>query len=158
MNEISSSNDVYAISGRVKNHIAVEDMALSPAGVVLVNYFSLMLKDLYDFSDKLPLYGDELRKLLATKETLPMLVIKVSAPTEQPKSLYEQIEEAKPLFGSTQEALDHYSQEYDDLGGDDFWLEAESSSVYNESYSRIMRLSRSIQMCRHLLEKERADE
>ena len=50
---------VYAISGRIKNILAREDIALSQVGSVLVNYFTLMLKELYDFSGTLPVQDRE---------------------------------------------------------------------------------------------------
>ncbi len=48
------SDSVYAISSRIKNIVAVEDIALSPVGNILVNYYTLVLKDLHDFAEHLP--------------------------------------------------------------------------------------------------------
>jgi len=77
-------NNIYQISGRVKNLIAMEDIALSPVGIVLVNYYSLALKDLYDFSETLPVADRErFEALLKSKENLPMLVIKVGAALQE---------------------------------------------------------------------------
>lgn len=77
-------NNIYEISGRVKNLIAMEDIAVSPVGTVLVNYYSLVLKDLYDFAETLPATDrDRLDLLLRSKENLPMLVIKVGSALQE---------------------------------------------------------------------------
>lgn len=157
-------NDIYAISGRIKNIIAREDIALSESGNVLVNYFSLMFKDLYDLSEKMPKpYSDLLSNLLSDKESIPYYIVKVSSPKEKTMSLYDQTMNSRltPEFSSPGEALIHFVKEYEDLGaeygmsGDDFWLEAESSSRNTEDYQKIRRLSRQIQMSKHLIEKNK---
>jgi hypothetical protein len=83
------NNDIYQIVGRIKNLIAVEDIALSPAGNVLVNTYALALADLYRFSDTLSQeQGDSLRKILSQKEDLPRYVIKLVNPEpEEPDHL-----------------------------------------------------------------------
>ena len=80
---MSASNDIYAIAGRIKNIIARAEIALSPVGVILVNYYSLALKDFYDFSEKIPTpFKEELQDLLASKEDVQKNVIMVSAPKD----------------------------------------------------------------------------
>lgn len=151
-------NDIYSVNGRIKNIIAREDISLSPVGNVLVNYYSLMLKDLYDFAESIsdPCCRHALKDLLLSKENLPMLVIKVSTPEEQYETLYERVMKTResPQFETAQAALDHFTKEYQDLGGDAFWLEAENSSILTEDHRKIMTLSRSIHMCKYLIEKE----
>ncbi len=74
-------NDIHMIVARVKNHLAREDIALSPNGGILVNTFSMMLKDLYDFADTLDNpQQEQLRNFLFLKETLPLYVIKLTMP------------------------------------------------------------------------------
>jgi len=152
-----SKNDIYDIFGRVKNHIAIEDIALSPVGNILVNYFTLFLKELYDFSDELnETDGSNLRCVLKNNEKLPLNVIKVSTPEEQKyQTLYEQVQNTKanPQFKTNTEALKYFIKEYHNLGGDDFWMEAEDSTILTEDHRKIMRLSRAIQMCKHLIGK-----
>lgn len=160
---MNEDNDIYRISGRVKNIIAKEDIALSQVGTILVNYFSLMLKDLYDFSETLPTgYGEQLRNELLKKESVPMLIIKVST-KDRFMTLYEQVMESmkNPKFKSLEDALKHYILEYDTLGkkhgmtGDEFWFRAESSEDWTEDCSRISMLSHSIKMLKHLIKKEK---
>ncbi len=145
-------NDIYDISSRIKNLIAKEDIALSPVGNILVNYYALAMKDLYDFSATLPAqYRDVLDKLLAQKEDVPMKVIKVSTPAEQDyRTLYEEVSE----FDLVEDALKYYTKEYQKLGGDDFWMEAEQTSMLTYEQRKIMRTARAIQMCEYLLEKD----
>jgi hypothetical protein len=82
-------NDIYEIGGRVKNHIAREDIAISPVGEVLVNYYTLMLKELYDFTLTLSLADRSRLELLLNKnENIPMLIIKVA--TEKQEKMLEQ--------------------------------------------------------------------
>lgn len=155
------NNDVHTISARVKNLIAKEDIALSPVGKILVNYFTLVLKRLYDFSETLPEpYNKQLNDVIKMTEDMPLLVIKVSTPKEQPKTLYEQFVNSQPQFVSNQEALEHFKNEYEDLGsnygmtGDELWFQAESGHLPNEDGEQIRRLRRSIQMCEHLIKKD----
>jgi hypothetical protein len=78
------SNSIYEIKARIGNKIASSDIALSPVGEVLVNYFSLALKDLYDFSDTLPLeQRSKLNSILAQKEDVPKQIIQVATPKEE---------------------------------------------------------------------------
>jgi len=157
-------SDIYEISGRVKNIIAREDIALSPIGKILVNYYTLMLKSLYDFSETLPLENRiKLDSLIKENEILPMLVIKVSSQDQgEYKSLYDQVMETRnsPQFGSNEEALSYYELVYKALTecngytGDGFWLEAESESYLTEDHKKIMKLARAIKMCKYLISKE----
>jgi len=83
--------DVYAISGRIKNMIAVKDLALSTAGLILVNTYTMVLKDLHDFAEKLPEpYKEELHKVLIQKEGLPEYVIHLSTPQQENSLLIEE--------------------------------------------------------------------
>lgn len=160
-----SKNDIYEIKARVANIIAREDIALSPVGRILVNYFSLLFKDLYDLSETLP---EERRQFmqyyLKERESLPMTIIKVATPKKE-KTLYEQVMESRenPQFDSAEEALEHITKEYEELGakhgksGDDFWFEAEEADGMDwcEDYAIIMRLKRHLQMCHYLIEKNK---
>lgn len=155
------SNDVHTISARVKNLIAKEDIALSPVGKVLVNYFTLALKSLYDFSETLPpQFKLALDKVIESTENTPLLVIKVSTPQEKPKSLYEQLLNSSPQYVSNEEALKHFKNQYEDLGtdygmtGDELWFQAESGHLPNEDGEQIRRLKRSIAMCQYLIQKD----
>ena len=66
-----------------------------------------------------------------------------------------------PQFGSNEKALAHFIQEYTELTeayglkDDEFWLEAESASYLTEDHVTIMRLARSIHMCKYLIAKSR---
>jgi hypothetical protein len=155
------SNDVHTISARVKNLIAKEDIALSPVGKVLVNYFTLVLKNLYDFSETLPEpHKQRLNEVIGRTEDMPLLVIKVSTPKEQPKTLYEQVISSKPEFVSNEEALKHFEEEYRYLGslygvtGDELWFQAESGQLSGPDSDEIRRLKRSVTMCQYLIEKD----
>jgi hypothetical protein len=157
-------NDVYAISGRIKNIIAKEGIALSPAGTILINYFTLLFKDLYDFSDSIPPdSATKLRYLLRNKEDLPKTIIRLTTPKEQYITIYEEVMKMKPKFETNEEALEHFKEEYEALGqkhgltGEEFWADAESSAILTEDHRTIMRLRRSIQMCTYLIEKEHKD-
>jgi hypothetical protein len=78
------SDSIYQIKARIGNKIASSDIALSPVGEVLVNYFSLTLKDLYDFSDTLPSeQSSKLNSILAQKEEVPKQIIQVCSPKEE---------------------------------------------------------------------------
>lgn len=159
---MDKSSDIYAISGRVKNIIAFSDIALSPVGNILVNSYVLVLKELHDFADKLPIpYNEELKELLIKKEGMPEYVIKLSTPKKEPMTLYEEVMEIKAQFETNQEALKFFIKEYEALGeeygmsGNEFWMEAENASMLTEDHRKIMRLQRSIQMCKYLIEKEK---
>lgn len=160
------SDDIYALTGRMKNIIASDGISLSPAGTILLNTFALALKDLYDFSDTLPAEsGQALKNLLATKEGLPCYVIKLTSPRPQ-ATVGEQVEKAEIQFETLEKALEYYQKEYNALGeeygisGDELWLRAENASMLDEDCLKIMRLNRSIQMCKYLIKKgpERAVE
>lgn len=158
---MNESNDVYAISGRIKNIIARKDLALSTAGTFLVNAYTLALKELHDFSEKLPApYNEELKNLLIQKETLPGCVIELSTPKRDYVTLYEEVMNTKAKFKTNEEALEYFTDEYETLGskyeatGDEFWQEAEDSVNLTEDHQKIMRLSRSIQMCKYLIGKD----
>lgn len=80
---IPEKTDIYAIVGRMKNMIAKEDLALGPAGKVLLNYYALTLKELHEYAEALPEpYSDQLASLLVEHEDLPLLVMEVTAPSE----------------------------------------------------------------------------
>jgi len=152
------NNDIYQISGRLKNILASADMALSPAGTVLINLYTHVLKSLYDFAESLPApHNQELMALLLTKEEFPKDVIKLTLPKKN-KSLYEQVMETKTQFSSNEEALEFFTQKYEEMGGDESWQEAESADYLDEWHLEIMRTARSIQMCRYLIEKEKNGE
>jgi hypothetical protein len=159
---MDKSSDIYAISGRVKNIIAFSDIALSPVGNILVNSYVLVLKELHDFADKLPVpYNEELKDLLIKKEGMPEYVIRLSTPKEEPMTLYEEVMKVKAQFETNQEALEFFTKEYEALGeeygmsGDDLWFEAENSSNCTENYRKIMSLRMKIQMFKYLIGKER---
>ena len=85
-------DDIYAISGRVKNFMAREDLGLTPAGEILSNTFSLFLKDLYSFSDTLPEpYKTQLWNIAYDRENLPCYIIRLCTPKPEPSNpLYEE--------------------------------------------------------------------
>ena len=160
-----AKNDIYDILGRVKNIIAREDIALSPVGTILVNYFSLMLLNLYKFTERLSTdEGESLGRLLEAHENLPLLVIKTSMPKDEPMSAYEQFTKMEPQFASIEAALTYYIKEYEELGqkygmsGEDFWWEAERSSSWTDDMNRIQTLRRQIGMCHHLINKKKREE
>ncbi|CAM6005512.1 unnamed protein product [Sphagnum balticum] len=159
-------HDIYEISGRVKNLIATEDIALAQNGTYLVNLFSLFLKELYDFSETLP--GPQqgmLQEILSSHESLPCNIMKLSAPKDENRmSLYDQFMEAKAQFNSTEEAFQYFYAEYQNLGykygmsGDDFWMEAEEHdgnySYKTKDYEAIRTLHMQLAMCRYLINKD----
>lgn len=149
-------NDIYAISGRIKNHIAMKDIALSPVGTILVNYFTLALKDLYDFAESLSEPNrTALIRLIMDKETVPRNIIQVSTQKQEA----EQAERFKPDFDSNEIALDFFLDRYEVLGakygksGDEYWAEAESAYENTEDHREIMRLHRNIGMLMNLVRK-----
>lgn len=72
---------IYAIVGRIKNHIAMKNIDISHNGTILANTYALALKDLYDFAETLPdEYGNQLRIILTEKEKLPAYVIELTMP------------------------------------------------------------------------------
>lgn len=81
---MNENNDTIAINGRIKNAIAAQDMALSPAGMVLVNVQTHFLKKLYDFSETLHgLDRKELKDLLREGEDLPRAILSILAPKQE---------------------------------------------------------------------------
>jgi hypothetical protein len=159
---MSQNNDIYAIVGRIKNLLAKEDIALSPVGTVLVNYYALALKEFYDYSEKLPQeYKEGFQRLLLSREDVPKNIILVSSPQEESETLYEKILKMKPQFETNEEALNQFSKEYKNLTesyglkDDEFWFEAESSSNLTEDHQEIMSLAGSIRMCKYLINKNK---
>lgn len=81
---MDKSDDIYAISGRIKNLIAMEAIALSRAGIYLVNVHTLFLKELHEFASGLDKDGrEQLKEILFENEKLPKNVIKLSTPKEE---------------------------------------------------------------------------
>lgn len=66
----------------------------------------------------------------------------------------------KPLFQSTQQALNHFLQQAQDLeqkhgrSFEDLFLEAEHSMDWTPEQEEIFHLSRQIDMCKNLMRKE----
>jgi len=80
-------DDIYAISARVNNFMAREDLGLTPAGKILSNTFSLFLKDLYSFSDTLPEpYKTQLWNIAYDRENLPCYIIRLCTPKPNPEA------------------------------------------------------------------------
>lgn len=160
---MSKNNDIYAIVGRIKNLIAKDDLALTESGKILVNTYALVLKELHDFSEKLPgAFYKELSELLIKKESLPHYVLSLSTPKEDLEEEEAGSDWSSPRFASNEEAYKHYTTEYEALGakygmtGDDFWCEAENESHLTEDHIQIMSLSRGIAMLKHLMGKNNA--
>lgn len=158
-------HDIYAISARVKNLIAREDIALAQNGLYLVNLFSLFLNELYNFSDTLSEPQQSLLQgILSSHEALPMNIMKLSK-KDPGKSLYDQVMDIIPEFSSNEEAYEHFKDEYEAIGqkygmsGDDFWIEAEESDGLNsyktEDYNAIRSAHRAISMCLYLIGKDK---
>lgn len=86
------SDDIYAISGRIENFMAREDLSLTGAGKILSNTFSLFLLELHKFADTLP--EDKktlLKEVLYSRESLPCYVIRLCTPKPEPSNpLYEE--------------------------------------------------------------------
>lgn len=157
---MSKNHDIYSINGRIKNIIAKDDIALSPVGTILVNYYCHALKAFYDYSDKLPApFKEELQAVIEKEEDLPKKVIEASTPKEEYESLYDQVMNAKVQFASNEEALEHFIQEYKDLTeayglkDHEFWLEAEAARYLTDDHRAIMRLARGIHMLKYLIAK-----
>ncbi len=80
---MDQNNDIYELSGRIKNLIAFEGLGLSPAGLVLVNMQTHFLKKLYDFSDTVSSPERErLISILREGEDLPRAVMSILTPKE----------------------------------------------------------------------------
>lgn len=60
---------------------------------------------------------------------------------------------AKPKFKTNKEALINFNKEYEALGGDSFWLEAENSNILTENHRKVMRIRRCIQACKYLIDR-----
>ncbi len=157
------SNDVYGISGRIKNLIAKEDIALSKVGTILVNYHTLFLHSLYEFADNNldnPHY-DSLMITLKNAESIPLNIIKASTPKEESSSLHDDVLKAKAVYGSNKGALLDYEKCYEELthsygmAGDEFWMEAETVSKPSEDHTIIMKLARAIKMLKYLVANEK---
>jgi hypothetical protein len=72
------SNSVYAIAARVKNIARDWDASLTPMGEVLCNYYIIVLKDLYDFSENLKEPQKRvLRDILKSHEDMPRKIIEL---------------------------------------------------------------------------------
>lgn len=92
------NNDVYAISGRIKNLIATNDLTLTSTGNILVNYYTLVLKELYDFANNLDEKNKEdLNKILINAETMPVKFIGVITPKEDVSCDYFEEDENDPV-------------------------------------------------------------
>jgi hypothetical protein len=156
-------NDVYGISGRIKNLIAKEDIALSKVGTILVNYHTLFLHELYEFGKTLESDVEEhnLEKILNKGESIPLNIIKASVPKEESPSLHDDVMKAKAIYGSNEGALLDYERCYLDLTlaygmvGDEFWMEAETVSKPSEDHMIIMKLARAIKMLKYLVANEK---
>lgn len=158
-------NDVYGISGRIKNLIANEDIALSKVGTILVNYHTLFLHELYEFGKILNSDVEEhaLVKILNKGESIPLNIIKAATPKKEP-SLYDDVMKAKAVYGSNKGALLDYEKCYEELthaygmSGDEFWMEAETvpfSMERSEDHMIIMKLARAIKMLKYLVANEK---
>jgi hypothetical protein len=89
------SNDLHSINGRIKNHLARKDLAVTPAGTILINSFCFLLKDLYDFADTL-VEADayELNKIIERTETMPLNILTLTTPSaEEMEKRHEEYEE-----------------------------------------------------------------
>jgi hypothetical protein len=158
-----NNTDIYQISGRIKNILASADIALSPAGTVLINTYALMLKDVYDFADTLSEpQKTALNHLLGTKEGLPKYVIQLTQPPKN-ETLGEECLKAEVKFGSAELALAHFKQEYNQLGddygvsGDELWVRAQNAPILNDDCRKIMRLRQAIDLCGHLVKNGRSE-
>lgn len=151
--------DIYQLTGRMKNIIASSGISLSPAGTILLNTYALAMKDLYEFAETLPEDSKQgLRNLLASKEGLPCYVIKLTSPKAQ-DTIGNEVEKKEAQFESAEKALEFYQKQYDDLGeeygisGDELWARAENAPMLDEECMKIMRLRRCINMCEYLIKK-----
>ncbi len=54
-------------------------------------------------------------------------------------------------FKTNEEALAFYTKEYEALGGDQLWEEAECSILTTSKHRKIMSVRRKIQMCKYLI-------
>lgn len=166
---MSRSDDIYAIAGRIKNLIAMEDLGLTQSGLYIVNAHALNLKDLHDCANKIPEpFKNELKNLIFSQETMSRNILKLATPKEEPQSFMEKFMETKARFQTNQEAYKYFKKEYESLGqrygltGDDFWIEAECAdgarTSRTEDYNKIMTLHRQMGMCRYLMNKEKESE
>ena len=77
-------NNIYQISGRIKNHAAAKDHAFSPQGVALCNMFTHVVKELYDFAETLEdkEAASKLRDVIRRQETFPANLLDLFKPVE----------------------------------------------------------------------------
>ena len=89
------NDDIYAISGRIRNFMAKEDLTLTHAGEVLSNSYALFLQELHMFANSLPEDNKVLLKeILYSWEDLPCYVVKLCTPRPDLKSVdIEDVEE-----------------------------------------------------------------
>jgi hypothetical protein len=74
-----SPNSIYTIAARIKNLARDWDGVLTPIGEALCNTFALMVKDLYDFAEKLDEPNkSKLTELIRAKEDLPARIISLN--------------------------------------------------------------------------------
>lgn len=77
--EEDDSTDIYRIAARVKNHARGGGGSLTPVGESLCNLFVHVLKDIYDFAEKLDdTKKEELKALLRNNEAFPSKVISLN--------------------------------------------------------------------------------
>ena len=153
---MDQSNTVYAISGRMKNLLAMAGISLTPVGTILINSYTHVLKSLYDFAENLEGFNERasLEHLLLQAESLPKSVIELTIPKEG-TTLYDDITRLMPMYPSNEDALADMIAEYEYCGGEEFWVEAESAILDTEEYSRIRTLRRGIGMCQYLVNKNK---
>lgn len=112
------SNDIYAIQGRVKNRVAMNNMDLTPVGGALVNTHSMMLFDLHQLAETFPSpYKESLVGKLLAKESIPADLIKQNTPKEDnedyemPPSMSVLIHEDEDTFKQTVVIHDYQTTE-----------------------------------------------
>ena len=107
------SNELHAINGRIKNHLARKDLALTPAGTILINSFSFLVKDLYDFADTL-VDADAyvLKKIVENAETLPLNVLTLTTPSaEEMEKRHEEYEERMSREGKLEDRIEELEED-----------------------------------------------
>lgn len=76
--EEEAKENQYTISARVKNQARLHDAQLTPMEEVLCNTYTLVLLDLYVFSNSLGKEKrEELREILRNNENLPRRIIEL---------------------------------------------------------------------------------
>lgn len=160
---MSKSDDVYAISGRIKNSLAMKDLAITEVGTLLVNSYTMVLKDLHDLADKMPNeWHDLLKEKLFEKEDFIVNVVSLCTPRSRDGGLYERVCNAKARFDSNEAALASYTEEYEELGekylltGDQFYEESMAKHP-NEigDHAACIKLRNNIERCKALINKEK---